>query len=135
MLQDSQDQKEDEDEDEDIRRNEVTPRHFIRLKVLSLKSLFFLGMEEETLPHKKSIQENGISEELRLAYVGITRAREELIMTYCKERKIYGKNIARHKSRFLSTYPRGVLLSKIEPHSDTSLLSRQKIIKKTSFQT
>ena len=48
-----------------------------------------------------------MNEELRLAYVGITRAKEQLIMTYCKERKIYGKNIKRFKSRFLLDLPEG----------------------------
>lgn len=107
MLQDSQDQKEDEDEDEDIRKNEVTLMTLHSSKGLEFEKVYLLGVEEETLPHKKSIQENGISEELRLAYVGITRAKEELIMTYCKERKIYGKNIARFKSRFLLDLPEG----------------------------
>ena len=105
MLQDSQDTKEENDEDEDIRKNEVTLMTLHSSKGLEFEKVYLLGVEEETLPHKKSIQENGISEELRLAYVGITRAKEELIMTYCKERKIYGKNIVRHKSRFLLDLP------------------------------
>ena len=107
MLQDSQDTKEENDEDEDIRKNEVTLMTLHSSKGLEFEKVYLLGVEEETLPHKKSIQENGISEELRLAYVGITRAKEELIMTYCKERKIYGKNIVRHKSRFLLDLPEG----------------------------
>ena len=61
-----------------------------------------IGVEEETLPHKKTIiNVEDISEERRLCYVGITRAQEKLYMTYCKNRKIYGKETPRNKSRFL----------------------------------
>ena len=59
-------------------------------------------MEEELLPHKNVIKENGdIDEERRLCYVGITRARKRLIMTYAKERSIYGKSMKRTLTRFL----------------------------------
>ncbi len=104
LLQDGQDKKDQEDdEDDDVRRNEVTLMTLHSSKGLEFKTVFIAGMEEEVLPHKKTIQENGdISEERRLCYVGITRAEERLIMTYCKERKIYGKDTPRHKSRFIS---------------------------------
>jgi superfamily I DNA/RNA helicase len=71
-------------------------------KGLEFDNVFLAGMEEELLPHKKTIVENSdINEERRLCYVGITRARKKLIMTYAKERKIYGKMIPRFKSRFV----------------------------------
>ncbi len=103
ILQDSQDnQNLDEDEDDDIRRNEVTLMTLHSSKGLEFKIVYLIGVEEEILPHKKTILEGqGIDEERRLCYVGITRAQEKLIMTYCKERKIYGKMTVRHKSRFL----------------------------------
>ena len=101
ILQDKQDNTTN-DEDEDIRKNEVTLMTLHSSKGLEFKKVFLVGMEEELLPHKKTIKENGdIGEELRLCYVGITRAEQELIMTYCKERKIYGKKTPRHHSRFL----------------------------------
>jgi DNA helicase-2/ATP-dependent DNA helicase PcrA len=101
LLQDSQD-KEDLDEDHDVRKNEVTLMTLHSSKGLEFKNVFLLGVEEEILPHKKTII-NGedISEERRLAYVGITRAQEKLYMTYCKNRKIYGKDVPRNKSRFI----------------------------------
>ena len=106
LLQDSQD-KNDEDEDHDVRKNEVTLMTLHSSKGLEFEKVFLVGVEEETLPHKKSIAEGAnLNEELRLCYVGMTRAKEELIMTYCKERKIYGKNIPRHKSRFLFELPK-----------------------------
>jgi superfamily I DNA/RNA helicase len=71
-------------------------------KGLEFDNVFLVGMEEELLPHKKTITENSdINEERRLCYVGITRARKKLIMTHAKERKVYGKMIPRHKSRFI----------------------------------
>ena len=105
LLQDSQDKS--EEEDHDVRKNEVTMMTLHSSKGLEFEKVYLVGVEEETLPHKKSIAEGAnLNEELRLCYVGMTRAKEELIMTYCKERKLYGKNIPRHKSRFLFELPK-----------------------------
>lgn len=101
LLQDSQDHQEEEDDD-DVRTNQVTLMTYHSSKGLEFPIVFMIGVEEETLPHKRTIiQGEDISEERRLCYVGITRAQEKLIMTYCKERKIYGKMVDRHPSRFL----------------------------------
>jgi ATP-dependent DNA helicase Rep/DNA helicase-2/ATP-dependent DNA helicase PcrA len=101
LLQDNQDKQED-DEDDDVRKNEVTLMTLHSSKGLEFDTVYLVGMEEESLPHKNVIKlGEDISEERRLCYVGITRAQQKLIMTYCKERKIYGKNLVRHKSRFL----------------------------------
>jgi DNA helicase II / ATP-dependent DNA helicase PcrA len=100
LLQDSQDLE--ELDDEDVRVNEVTLMTLHSSKGLEFDIVFLLGIEEETLPHKKSILEGGISEERRLCYVGITRAKETLYMTYCKERRLFGKDVPRHMCRFLN---------------------------------
>jgi DNA helicase-2/ATP-dependent DNA helicase PcrA len=65
--------------------------------------VFLVGMEEELLPHKRTIEDvNGdLSEERRLCYVGITRARERLWLTHAKSRKKYGTIVPRTPSRFL----------------------------------
>jgi len=102
LLQDNQDSKEDEDDDDDLRRNEVTLMTLHSSKGLEFDIVYLVGMEEEILPHKRTIVGGeDISEERRLAYVGVTRAREKLVMTYCKERKIYGRNVTRFPSRFI----------------------------------
>jgi len=102
LLQDSQDDQ-DEDEDDDVRKNEVTMMTLHSSKGLEFDTVFLVGMEEETLPHKRVLQlGEDIGEERRLAYVGITRAQQKLVMTYCKERKLYGRKTVRHKSRFLN---------------------------------
>lgn len=103
LLQDSQDNKDEEDEDDDIRKNEVTMMTFHSSKGLEFHTVYMVGVEEESLPHKNTIK-NGedISEERRLCYVGITRAQEKLVMTHCKERKQYGKQAPRYISRFIN---------------------------------
>ncbi len=85
-----------------FKKNEVTLMTLHASKGLEFDYVFLVGMEEELLPHKKTIADNSdINEERRLCYVGITRARKKLIMSYAKERKLYGKMIPRFKSRFV----------------------------------
>jgi len=96
LLTDSQDEKEEEE------KNEVTLMTMHSSKGLEFDYVFIIGVEEELLPHKRTIV-NGedIEEERRLCYVGLTRARKQLYMTYCKQRNIYNKTCPRHISRFL----------------------------------
>lgn len=103
LLADSQDTQAP---GEGFKKNEVTLMTLHASKGLEFDNVFLVGMEEELLPHKKTIIDNSdINEERRLCYVGITRARKKLIMTYAKERKIYGKMIPRFKSRFVIELP------------------------------
>lgn len=98
LLADAQDKQNGED---NILKNEVQLMTFHSSKGLEFDTVFMVGTEEELLPHKNSIKEDAdIDEERRLCYVGITRAKRKLIMTYAKERKIYGKDIKRFRSRF-----------------------------------
>ena len=62
-------------------------------------------MEEKLLPHRASIDEGNIEEERRLAYVGITRARETLSMTMALKRRQFGKTITCEPSRFIEELP------------------------------
>lgn len=91
-----------EDQEEENKGDQVTIMTIHSSKGLEFHTVYLLGVEEEILPHKKSIiGDEDIGEERRLFYVGITRAKERLVMTYCKERVFYGKKIPRSKSRFL----------------------------------
>ena len=103
MLQDSQDNP-DEEEDDDVRKNEVTLMTLHSSKGLEYDTVYMIGLEEEILPHKRSVIEggDGVAEERRLCYVGITRAQSKIYMTYCKERRVHGKDTVRFKSRFIN---------------------------------
>ena len=79
-------------------------------KGLEFPSVFLIGMEEELLPHTNSLDEHGIQEERRLAYVGITRAQKELTFTLCKERRQYGELVRPEPSRFLLELPQDDLI-------------------------
>ncbi|OFZ52397.1 MAG: hypothetical protein A2381_10530 [Bdellovibrionales bacterium RIFOXYB1_FULL_37_110] len=101
LLKDSQDQK--EESDESVKKNEVQLITLHSAKGLEFDTVYLAGVEEGLLPHKKTIQsDDDVSEERRLCYVGITRARQKLIMTHCQSRTLYGNNQIRHLSRFLS---------------------------------
>ena len=60
-------------------------------KGLEFRAVFLIGMEEGIFPHARSIEEQGIEEERRLAYVGMTRAMERLTLTHAMARSLYGR--------------------------------------------
>ncbi|WP_313058212.1 DNA helicase Rep [Stutzerimonas nitrititolerans] len=74
-------------------------------KGLEFPYVFIMGVEEEILPHRSSIEADTIEEERRLAYVGITRARQNLAMTFAAKRKQYGEIVECMPSRFLDELP------------------------------
>ena len=72
-------------------------------KGLEFKVVFMVGMEEGLMPHVNSFsEEDGIEEERRLCYVGITRAKERLYLTNAKTRMLYGKESMNPPSRFIN---------------------------------
>lgn len=74
-------------------------------KGLEFPHVFLVGMEEELLPHRTSIEDETIEEERRLAYVGITRAQVSLTFSLTQRRKRYGELIESEPSRFLNELP------------------------------
>jgi ATP-dependent DNA helicase Rep len=74
-------------------------------KGLEFDRVFLIGMEEELLPHRSSIEEDTIEEERRLAYVGITRARKHLCITLVKRRRRFGDSVICEPSRFIAELP------------------------------
>jgi DNA helicase-2/ATP-dependent DNA helicase PcrA len=74
-------------------------------KGLEFAHVFVVGMEEGTFPHARSLDEHNLEEERRLAYVGITRARETLTLTHARLRSSWGEREYRMPSRFLSEIP------------------------------
>ena len=75
-------------------------------KGLEFPLVFLAGMEEGLFPHKMSLEEPGrLEEERRLAYVGITRAMRNLVITYAETRRLYGTETRANISRFVREMP------------------------------
>ena len=74
-------------------------------KGLEFPHVFLIGMEEGILPHQNSLDDDNVEEERRLAYVGITRAQQNLWFSLCKERRQFGELIRPEPSRFLLELP------------------------------
>ena len=75
-------------------------------KGLEFPLVFLAGMEEGLFPHQKSVEEPGrLSEERRLAYVGMTRAMELLYLSYAESRRLHGQTLFGRPSRFVGELP------------------------------
>ncbi len=75
-------------------------------KGLEFPLVFMCGMEEDLFPHARSAaDEDRLQEERRLCYVGITRAREQLVLCYAEQRRLYGKESYPMPSRFIGEIP------------------------------
>ncbi len=74
-------------------------------KGLEFPHVFIVGMEEGLLPHHQSQSDTGVEEERRLAYVGMTRARQTLTFSFAERRKRGGEVVVCEPSRFLQELP------------------------------
>ena len=84
-------------------------------KGLEFPLVLLVGVEEGVFPSSKSLEESGrLEEERRLAYVGITRARHKLVLTWAESRRIHGMDMYGMPSRFLREIP-GHLLNEVRP--------------------
>lgn len=79
-------------------------------KGLEFPVVFMVGMEENLFPHQMSVSErNGLEEERRLCYVGMTRAKKKLFLSAAEYRNLYGKGRYCTRSRFISEIPDNLL--------------------------
>lgn len=75
-------------------------------KGLEFPLVFLSGMEDGLFPHQRSIADpNGLEEERRLCYVGITRAKQTLYVTYAEQRRLHGMDSFSQPSRFIAEIP------------------------------
>ena len=86
-------------------RSLVTLMTLHNAKGLEFRAVFLIGMEEGVFPHSRSLEEQGLEEERRLAYVGLTRAKERLTLTHAASRSLWGARGYNLPSRFLDELP------------------------------
>lgn len=92
--------------DQKLEKDMVTLMTIHAAKGLEFDDVFIIGMEEGIFPHSRSLLEvSQIEEERRLAYVGLTRARQKLYLTYATSRLYFGTTSANMPSRFLIDIP------------------------------
>jgi len=107
--------KEDKEQEDELPQNAVTVMTLHGAKGLEFPVVFLVGLEDGYLPHQRSIDEGAdLSEERRLFYVGITRAKEELYLVRAKNRIRYGKTLPRNPCRFLEDIPQDLILERDE---------------------
>lgn len=97
-------------------------------KGLEFPVVFLIGMEEGVFPHSRSLMEEAeMEEERRLAYVGITRAEEELYITNAQMRTLFGQTKMNPESRFIKEIPEDVLevIHKVQSQASTSGMPKQ----------
>jgi DNA helicase-2/ATP-dependent DNA helicase PcrA len=96
------------DSDDYDEKARVTLMTLHSAKGLEFNIVYLVGMEEGLFPHKLSLDDDaGIEEERRLCYVGMTRARDRLVLSWARQRRMYGRESmdASRRSRFLDEVP------------------------------
>lgn len=89
-----------------IHKDAVTFMTMHAAKGLEFECVFMVGMEEGIFPHSRSLMDrNELEEERRLCYVGMTRAKKKLILTYARQRLFFGQRLSNMVSRFLLDLP------------------------------
>jgi ATP-dependent DNA helicase Rep len=91
--------------DKDDAGNAVRLMTLHSAKGLEFRHVFLIGLEDGTLPHEGGIEEGRLDEERRLFYVGLTRARERLTLTYAASKTRFGNVLRLSPSRFLAELP------------------------------
>lgn len=90
-------------------------------KGLEFPMVFMVGMEEGLFPSARAMLEDGrLDEERRLAYVGVTRAMKKLVLTYAKQRRLYGQTMFPSPSLFLSEIPKEIIKKSATPTPKSS---------------
>ncbi|MED1437663.1 DNA helicase PcrA [Aeribacillus composti] len=113
------------DEEQSEQKDSVLLMTIHSAKGLEFPVVFMIGMEEGVFPHSRALMEEAeMEEERRLAYVGITRAEEELYVTNAKMRTLFGRTNMNPESRFIEEMPKEVLEDLNEKKSPKPKLNR-----------
>ncbi len=122
----------DQKEEESGGKDAVTLMTLHAAKGLEFPVVFLMGMEEGVFPHSRSLMEEAeMEEERRLAYVGITRAEEELYLTNAKMRTLFGRTNMNPESRFIREIP-GDLLENLNEKKTPRMQPGRKVQPKRS---
>lgn len=107
-----------EKEPEGEKKNAITLMTLHAAKGLEFPIVFIIGMEEGLFPHSRSLMDRSeLEEERRLCYVGMTRAKEKLFLTYARRRLFFGQRTANVVSRFVTDLPEHLIIQRIsEPY-------------------
>lgn len=101
------------------RKNAITLMTLHAAKGLEFPVVFMVGMEEGLFPHSRSLMDKTeLEEERRLCYVGMTRAREKLFLTYARKRLFFGQRTSNTVSRFIMELPERILSDHDEKQYD-----------------
>ena len=119
--------------EEDQEQRKVILMTLHSAKGLEFPVVFIVGLEESIFPHARALTDDiELEEERRLAYVGITRAENQLFLSYAQMRTLYGRTNANPPSRFLTEISEHIV-ERIPNSGDTSFSARQPRGKSTSF--
>ncbi|MCY7979672.1 DNA helicase PcrA [Bacillus inaquosorum] len=117
----------DQKEEESGGKDAITLMTLHAAKGLEFPVVFLMGLEEGVFPHSRSLMEEAeMEEERRLAYVGITRAEQELYLTNAKMRTLFGRTNMNPESRFIAEIPDD-LLENLNEKKETRAPSARKI--------
>lgn len=117
----------DQQEEESGGKEAITLMTLHAAKGLEFPVVFLMGLEEGVFPHSRSLMEEAeMEEERRLAYVGITRAEQELYLTNAKMRTLFGRTNMNPESRFIAEIPDD-LLENLNEKKETRATSARKM--------
>ncbi len=114
------------------RKDAVTLTTLHQAKGLEWPVVFMVGMEEGLFPHSRCLLDPGeMEEERRLCYVGITRAKQKLFLTYARQRLYFGTRSQNLTSRFLMDLPENIVESNTNYQDRDQFLDNQAVEKDT----